>query len=149
MAWSKGYRYRGAWVSTTTYAALDVVASGGSSYLARARSTGEQPSASSDSWGLLAARGATGPVGSQGPQGAQGPQGGQGPQGVQGPAGISTVAFGFAGQQHYTTNVFQPMLYRELSAGNWAITVTLNGVHDPAGDGSWIHCELRNFATDG
>lgn len=67
--WSKGYTYRGAWSGSVTYRALDVVTSGGSSYLARAGSHGKSPAANPSYWGLLAAHGATG---RQGPPGVSG-----------------------------------------------------------------------------
>src|SRR6478672_11278927 len=67
--WSKGYTYRGAWSASTNYNVLDVVTSGGSSYLARAASHGQSPAVSPASWGVLASRGDTGP---QGPPGVSG-----------------------------------------------------------------------------
>lgn len=92
--WSKGYRYRAGWVSSTAYAVLDVVTYNGSSYLAKAGSKGKAPSANPKIWGLLAAAGATGATGATGPQGPQGPQGPTGATGAtgatgpQGPAGL-------------------------------------------------------------
>ena len=79
--WSKGYTYRGAWSASTTYNALDVVTSAGSSYLARTASHGKSPAANPAYWGTLASRGASGP---RGATGAQGPAGPQGPAGVSG-----------------------------------------------------------------
>ena len=73
--WSKGYTYRGAWSASVTYRVLDVVTSGGASYLAKAPSLAKTPASNATYWGLLAARGATGPQGPTGPQGATGPQG--------------------------------------------------------------------------
>jgi len=61
--WSKGYRYRGAWSSSTTYAALDVVTTQGSSYVAKAASKGKAPANTPAAWGLLAAVGGKGPAG--------------------------------------------------------------------------------------
>ncbi len=69
VTWSKGYTYRGAWSGSVNYRVLDVVTSGGSSYLAKAPSTGSNPATHPSVWGVLAARGATGP---QGPPGATG-----------------------------------------------------------------------------
>ena len=66
--WSKGYSYRGAWSATVTYGVLDVVSSGGSSYLAKTQSLGKSPTTNPTYWSLLAARGATGPQGPSGPQ---------------------------------------------------------------------------------
>jgi len=73
--WSKGYTHRGAWSASVIYSVLDVVTSGGSSYLARAASHGKSPSTNPTYWSLLAARGATGP---QGPTGPRGPAGASG-----------------------------------------------------------------------
>jgi hypothetical protein len=70
----------------------DVVASGGSTYVALQASTNVQPPASA-TWDLLAQRGdtgLTGATGAAGSTGATGPQGAAGPQGIagsQGPAG--------------------------------------------------------------
>ena len=75
----------------------------------------------------------------------QGPQGIQGPQG---PAGISTVTFGFAAPIRLESEVFQLMLDKQLPQGNWAITVTINGVHDPRANNIWLSCELRK-GSDG
>lgn len=63
VAWSKGYRYRGTWSAGTAYAVLDVVTANGSSYVAKAASTGKTPAGHSALWGLLAAAGARGPAG--------------------------------------------------------------------------------------
>jgi hypothetical protein len=112
IAWSKGYRYRGAWSSGSTYAVLDVVTYNGASYLARVPSTAKSPT-STTYWGPLALRGLTGAKGTRGLQGvagtagaqgvpgvpgadgaegapgADGAEGPQGPTGPQGPAGVS------------------------------------------------------------
>ena len=53
IAWTKGYRYRGAWSATGTYAVLDVVTSGGSSYVAKVGSRGKAPATTAAYWGLL------------------------------------------------------------------------------------------------
>jgi hypothetical protein len=73
--WSKGYSYRGAWAPSVTYGVLDVVTTGGSSYLAKASSHGKAPATNPSYWGVLAAAGATG---AQGPTGPQGPAGASG-----------------------------------------------------------------------
>src|SRR4051794_39618901 len=69
VTWSKGYTYRGVWSAATPYRVLDVVTSGGASYLAKAPSTGSNPATHPTLWGVLAARGATGPQGPTGPPG--------------------------------------------------------------------------------
>lgn len=94
--------WRGAWSATTAYAKNDMVSSGGSSWIATAASTGQQPPASS--WTLLATGGAQGPQGDPGPAGPAGPAGPKGDQGDTGPAGPAgpvgpTGATGPAGPQ--------------------------------------------------
>jgi hypothetical protein len=82
--------WRGEWDAVTTYAPLDAIRHGGSSWVATTASTGVTPAVGPD-WELVAAAGETGPTGAtgpQGPQGAQGPIGPAGPQGEQGPQGI-------------------------------------------------------------
>jgi hypothetical protein len=83
---ASAYTWRGAW-QQGEYAQNDVVAHGGSSYVALATTSTEPPSAD---WALIAAKGDpgdVGPAGPQGEQGLQGTQGVQGPQGQQGPKG--------------------------------------------------------------
>jgi predicted regulator of Ras-like GTPase activity (Roadblock/LC7/MglB family) len=87
VTWSKGYRYRGSWSSTSTYAVLDVVTYSGSSYLAKVSTVGRAPTSYPTYWGLLAARGAAGAAGATGPAGPPGTPGAQGPQGLTGPQG--------------------------------------------------------------
>ncbi|MES0811290.1 hypothetical protein ABLO27_17525 [Roseibium sp. SCPC15] len=67
-----GLTYRGMWSSGVTYAADETVTYNGSSYISLRINVGQNPSTSSDDWGLLAAKGDTG---AQGPQGPQGPTG--------------------------------------------------------------------------
>jgi len=82
--------FSGDWDGGTTYAALQVVTFGGSSYVSLADdNTGNQPDSSAE-WALIAQKGDTGdqgPEGDQGPQGLQGVQGEVGPQGVPGTPG--------------------------------------------------------------
>ncbi|MBO6893595.1 MAG: hypothetical protein JJ866_16760 [Roseibium sp.] len=61
-----GLAYRGAWSSGTTYNSDDTVTYNGSSYISLTINVGKNPSTETAHWGLLAAKGATGP---QGPQG--------------------------------------------------------------------------------
>lgn len=63
VSWSKGYRYRGAWAPATAFSVLDVVTSGGSSWVAKAASTGKSPATNPTIWGLLASAGAPGAAG--------------------------------------------------------------------------------------
>ena len=86
----------GAWTGTS-YSVGDVVTENGSSYLAIAANTSQDPAldAAGAYWRPLAlagASGATGPIGStgaQGPVGGVGPQGSQGAQGATGPTGLA------------------------------------------------------------
>src|SRR6266545_4614338 len=79
LAPGQALNWRGTWASTTTYTVKDIVAYGGSSYIARAGSHGVAPT-NTTYWSLLAARG---------PQGLQGVKGEQGIQGVKGDPGPS------------------------------------------------------------
>lgn len=78
--------WRGAYSSGTTYAAIDAISYGGSSYISLVGSnTGHQPDISPTYWQLLAqagSTGATGPAGSTGATGATGPTGATGAAGV-------------------------------------------------------------------
>jgi hypothetical protein len=67
--------WRGAWSNSTTYAVNDAVSFSGSSYIAIAINTNQQPDISPLSWNLMAMEGATGPAGPTGPTGPQGPPG--------------------------------------------------------------------------
>lgn len=88
----KPFNWRGAWDATATYAHLDAVEHGGSSYVwaaEEASTAGDEPGVD-ELWELCAAKGAkgdTGAAGAAGPQGPQGEKGDTGPQGPQGPQG--------------------------------------------------------------
>jgi hypothetical protein len=84
--------FQGAWGIGTTYNAADIVADGGSSWIALNSSTGSQPSPINPDWGEIAAKGdtgATGATGSTGADGATGPTGADGPIGATGPTGVA------------------------------------------------------------
>lgn len=88
LSWSS-WRTRGAFRSSTSYSAGDVVTFQGSSFVALKSTTGVAPPTPS-TWALVAQAGARGPAGAQGPAGptgATGPAGAQGPAGPAGPAG--------------------------------------------------------------
>jgi len=69
-----GITWRGAWNSTTSYAANDAVTYGGSSYGATvAIPANTTPPVSDARWGLIASAGATGPQGATGATGPAGP----------------------------------------------------------------------------
>ncbi|NKI57273.1 hypothetical protein HCG46_03325 [Labrenzia sp. PO1] len=67
-----GLIYRGFWSSGDTYNSDETVTYNGSSYISLRVNIGQNPSVSSDDWGLLAAKGDVGPVGATGPEGPQG-----------------------------------------------------------------------------
>jgi collagen type VII alpha len=97
-----GILWRSAWDVGTTYAINDAVSFGGSSYIALAASTGQQPDLSPTFWSLVAQKGdigATGPTGSTGIDGATGPTGATGVAGATGATGSTglTGATGIAG----------------------------------------------------
>ncbi|HIN63814.1 MAG TPA: hypothetical protein EYM95_04180 [Candidatus Obscuribacterales bacterium] len=82
------FEWKGAWSSTTNYEIGDAVSFGGSSYIATAQSTDEQPPNASF-WGVLAQKGDTGATGAIGPEGPEGPEGPQGPAGATGATGAA------------------------------------------------------------
>lgn len=67
-----GFTYKGTWAAGTTYAAADVVTLNGSTYVATAASTGQDPSATPGSWSLWAAKGDPGAAGTNGTNGTNG-----------------------------------------------------------------------------
>jgi hypothetical protein len=80
-----GLRWLDGWSNAASYVIGDAVSFNGSSYIAVAANTNQQPD-TSGSWDLLAQAGAPGAAGAQGPAGPPGIQGSEGPQG---PAGLS------------------------------------------------------------
>src|SRR5215469_6081666 len=78
--------FRGAWISTASYAVGDVATYQGASYIALIANTNVSPTNTGD-WSILDAPGATGPQGPQGQQGIQGIQGTQGQTGATGATG--------------------------------------------------------------
>jgi Collagen triple helix repeat (20 copies) len=74
---------RGTWSETETYAPLDIVARGGSAFIARRAMPGPCPG---DGWQLIA---------SAGRQGIKGPPGERGDAGPPGPAGVGLTAIEF------------------------------------------------------
>jgi hypothetical protein len=82
------------WSSSVTYQAGQVVfcaacSTSGSSYVALATNTSQDPPTQTGVWQLIASAGATGPQGIQGIQGFQGPIGVTGAQGNTGPQGAA------------------------------------------------------------
>ena len=72
LSWqANGLHWRGAWSSSTLYAKHDVVASGGSSYVAILGGVNHAPP-NSAYWAVLAAQGPIGPQGPVGPRGKSG-----------------------------------------------------------------------------
>jgi hypothetical protein len=91
--------YKGEWSNSIAYTKLDVVTSGGNSYIAITPSTNIAVTDTSK-WRLLASKGDTGPkgdtgskgdTGDTGPKGDTGDTGDTGPQGPQGTPGIDTL----------------------------------------------------------
>lgn len=73
---------RGTWRDGETYAALDIVALGGSSFIARQNAPGACPG---DGWQLIASAGKPGKPGPKGDHGPPGARGERGPAGEPGP----------------------------------------------------------------
>ncbi|MBW4038346.1 MAG: collagen-like protein, partial [Acidobacteria bacterium] len=61
-----GMNFRGVWSAANVYAVNDAVTFGGSTYLAAAAGSNEEPDLYPQAWAVLAAAGATGSVGAQG-----------------------------------------------------------------------------------
>lgn len=81
---------RGAWVVSTPYLTNDLVASLGSSWIAKRNNVSKFPTTNPTYWEKFASKGDTGAAGlpgATGPQGAPGASGSQGLQGIQGPQG--------------------------------------------------------------
>jgi len=83
---------QGPWSLGITYASGDIVFYAGSSWYAMVSNLGQEPSAGSVVWGLLATGGGTGPQGAVGANGNAGAAGGQGVTGVQGATGDQGAA---------------------------------------------------------
>ncbi len=97
-----GLVWSGTWSNSTTYSVNQAVSYAGSSYIAIAPGTGQQPDIATSYWTLLAqqgtqgvagAAGATGPAGPTGATGAAGPAGSPGSMGPAGPAGASGLNY--------------------------------------------------------
>ncbi len=80
-----GMNWTGTFNAGTSYLKNDAFEYQGTSYIALVNVSGVTPPAAQ--FGIVAARGATGPTGGQGPMGPQGPQGVQGPAGATPPLG--------------------------------------------------------------
>lgn len=93
--------WRGAWSSSTAYAINDVTSFSGSSYIATAAGTNQEPDTQTTFWSLVAAAGATGATGPQGPQGTQGTQG---TTGTAATVTVGTTTTGAAGTNATVTN---------------------------------------------
>jgi hypothetical protein len=139
ISWSKGYRYRSGWTSTGTYAVLDVVTYGGSSYVAKVPSRSKVPT-NTTYWGLLAAKGTTGATGATG---ATGPQGPAGAAGATGPAGPVSVYAGF-----HDAAIFVPfspvttLSSLSVPAGTYAVSAKAWVVSFAGAGNSAVVCQL-------
>ena len=78
---------KGAWVSTTSYNATDMVTYQGSTYIAARDNSNVTPGTSSADWTLYVSKGDKGDTGETGQQGPQGPKGDKGDTGATGPQG--------------------------------------------------------------
>jgi collagen type VII alpha len=65
-AGAPGVNFRGVWSAATEYAVNDAVTFAGSTYLAQAAGSNEEPDVSPQAWAVLAQAGAVGPAGAQG-----------------------------------------------------------------------------------
>jgi hypothetical protein len=86
----RGLNARGAWSSTKTYVENDVVTQAGATWRAKATDVtnkNKTPTANTDFWEKLAAKGAAGAAGPTGPQGETGATGATGPKGETGATG--------------------------------------------------------------
>src|SRR5262249_17579076 len=112
-AGATGLTFQGAWSGSTTYAAMDAVSFGGSSYISlQDGNLNHSPDTSPAFWRLLAqvgATGLTGATGAAGPTGATGTPGVTGPTGRSGPTRRSADlgATGSAGSAGATGLTFQ------------------------------------------
>ncbi|HXP07870.1 MAG TPA: DNRLRE domain-containing protein [Acidobacteriaceae bacterium] len=86
-----GMVWKGAWLSTQSYAVNNAVSYNGSSYIAIVASTNVVPT-STTAWNVIAAEGAAGTNGASGAQGATGPAGPTGPTGPTGATGATGPA---------------------------------------------------------
>ena len=82
-----GITNRGPWTAGVVYQANDAVTDQGQYWLATASSDGQEPTAASAAWQLLAVKGSDGAQGPGGPAGPVGPPGMLGPSGPVGPSG--------------------------------------------------------------
>ena len=106
---SPGLVWRGAWLSSTSYAANDGVSFGGGSYLSlTSGNAGQSPGSSPSSWSLLAAAGVAGANGAAGATGVTGATGAQGVTGAVGATGATgatgAVGMNFRGAWSAGTN---------------------------------------------
>src|SRR5712671_6475738 len=107
-----GITNRGAWAAGQSYQVNDAVTDEGQYWLAIAPTDGQEPTATSAVWQLIAAgaQGQTGPPGPpgmpgpQGPMGATGPAGGAGPAGPQGATGLPGTGI-LNGTQDFTSSL--------------------------------------------
>jgi hypothetical protein len=88
-AGAAGIDFRGAWAAATNYAVNDAVTFGGSTYLAQAAGSNQQPDEFPQAWAVLAQAGGTGPAG---------------PTGATATVAVGTVTTLAAGSQATVTN---------------------------------------------
>src|SRR5437660_3380329 len=154
--------FKGLWSSTITYSIGDAVSFNGSSFIAIAENTAQQPDISPNQWSLLAQQGAQGQTGPQGPsgvpgqpgpQGAQGPigpAGPQGPTGPQGPPGPSQILNLITVAQNYNApiDVSCPSGYLVITASCRAgFDNVINAQNSPIFAATWINWLIPNASS--
>jgi hypothetical protein len=151
-----GLTWRGAWVSTNSYAINDHVTWGGSSYYSTtAKAAGSAPptgtsadpgtddTAVNTGWALLTMQGATGP---QGIQGIQGPTGNTGPIGPSGTVTVGSTTTGGVGTNASVTNTGTST----AAVLNFTIPQGPQGVQGPVGPaGSTVNSVFTTTTTAG
>jgi hypothetical protein len=142
---------RGTWSATTAYVGGNLVARGGSTWIALKASTGHAPASGSAWWALFAAKGATGATGATGPQGAQGATGPKGPAGADGVDGTTSAGSTFfkhgtvvnlTGIGTVGSDDFTALHSWTLPQGSYVVTAewdvaSINKTAD------FVHCTLR------
>jgi hypothetical protein len=116
-----GLALKGEWDSTASYDKLDVVEKDGSSYSSKVDGNTSVPGVS-DTWQLLAEKGATGATGAKGDKGDKGDQGIQGVQGERGVQGYSSYQIAVQHGYEGTEEQYNALYFDAVSAANTAAT---------------------------
>lgn len=126
----------GPWMTATSYALLDAVQEGGSSYMCiEAHTSGTfATDLAADKWELVAAKGdqgVQGETGAQGDQGIQGDEGPQGIQGIQGDPGADGVSFIWLGAYDNGTTYDENDVVEDAGS-SWVALQSTTGNAPPA-----------------